>query len=91
MKKNKYEQKIDATLDLHGMSSWEAFEAIDIFLERARHNHFSRVKIITGKGLHSKANPVLRSQTMKILNEKKLKFSTSKMQEGGTGAFVVSL
>lgn len=91
MKQNKYPPKIDAELDLHGMTSWEATSALEIFLEKSRAAGHHRVRIITGKGLHSEGEPVLRAQAQEILQAEELSFVRAKIQEGGTGALIVTL
>ncbi len=52
---------IDATLDLHGMTTMEAEIALDSFFDRAVRNGCQKVLIVHGKGLHSKNEPVLAS------------------------------
>ncbi len=50
---------IDATLDLHGMSTMEAEIALDSFFARAWRADCRKVLIVHGKGLHSKNEPIL--------------------------------
>jgi DNA-nicking Smr family endonuclease len=50
---------IDATLDLHGMTTMEAELALDSFFARAVRTACHKVLIVHGKGLHSKNEPVL--------------------------------
>lgn len=54
-RKKKRTYSIDVTLDLHGYRSLEAEQAIDEFMVklRARPKNTIRIRIITGKGLHS--------------------------------------
>ena len=46
--------KIQRETDLHGMSGHEARGEIDRFINSAQNQRIRTVKIITGKGLHSK-------------------------------------
>lgn len=48
-------------LDLHGLTSEEAERRVESFLLTARGKGLRTVKIITGKGLHSHGDPVLRN------------------------------
>ena len=94
MKKNKYAQKlitIDSEIDLHGMTDYEAEDAVLGFLTSARESNHHVVKIITGKGNLSIGEPVAKNITRKILLQKDLKFTTAKVQEGGSGALIVNL
>ena len=50
---------IDATLDLHGMTTVEAELALDSFFARAVSTACRKVLIVHGKGQHSKNEPVL--------------------------------
>ena len=93
MKKNKYAQnlKIDAEIDLHGMTDYEATDAVLNFLENSRDSQKKTIKIITGKGLQSIGVPVLKNITREILIQQNLKFSAANAQNGGTGAFIINL
>lgn len=93
MKKNKYSQNIiiDAEIDLHGMTDYEAKDTVWKFLKNSRDSGFKNVKIITGKGIQSVGEPILKKIVREILLEQSLKFSTAKIQEGGSGAFIVDL
>lgn len=91
MKKNKYSQNIiiDAEIDLHGMTYYEAEDAVLIFLKNSRYSGFKNIKIITGKGNHSSNKPVLKNITRQILLQENIKFTTGKIQDGGSGVFIV--
>ena len=93
MKKNKYAAnlKIEDVLDLHGLTDYEAEFAVLDFLKNSRDSGFRVVKIITGKGLHSAHEPVMKKITREILREQNLVYTTAKIQDGGTGAFVIRL
>ncbi len=49
-----------AELDLHGLKAKEAIAAADFFLQEARRRKLTTVRIITGKGIHSQGEAVLR-------------------------------
>ena len=91
MKRNKYAPnlKIEAEIDLHGMTDYEAEFAVLDFLKNSRDSGFKVVKIITGKGLHSVGEPVLKKITREILVQQNLKFSPATAQNGGIGAFII--
>jgi DNA-nicking Smr family endonuclease len=91
MKHNKYSQKTEATLDLHGMNSWEAEEAIEDFLDQASASGYKKVQIIPGKGLHSAGGAVLPEVVREILSARNLRFSRAKINDGGSGAVDVFL
>ena len=49
-----------AELDLHGMTRQQAEQETLQFIDRSRLNGLKTLRIITGKGLHSKDGPVIR-------------------------------
>lgn len=83
---NKFAQKIDAILDLHGMFETEAINAVRLFLSQAEAAKYHKVRIITGKG-----TGILQKAVREFLREEKRFFETAKINEGGTGALVVTL
>lgn len=83
---NKFAPKIDAELDLHGMSEAEALSAVKIFLQRAENSQYTKVRIITGKG-----RGILQNSVRQWLREERRFFETAKINEGGSGALVVTL
>jgi DNA-nicking Smr family endonuclease len=93
MKKNKYAQnlQIDTEIDLHGLTDYEGEEVVLDFLNNSRNSGFKVVKIITGKGIHSAGEPILKKITREILIQQNLKFSTAKAQDGGSGTLIVNL
>jgi len=48
-----------ARLDLHGYSAADAEKALNAFLEGAARAGLEKVLVVTGKGVHSKGEPVL--------------------------------
>ena len=64
--------KAQTELDLHGFTGPEAELAVDRFLKQATHQNLRTVRIITGKGLHSKqGQSVLRDLIEQLLAELK--------------------
>jgi len=88
------EWSIQRQLDLHGMRSDEAREALGSFI-RTAHKHGMRcVRVVHGKGLGSPGKqPVLKTKTQRWLIQKNevLAFVQAKPAEGGAGALVVLL
>ena len=81
-------------LDLHGLTVAEATAKVPFFLQNAIFQGFSTVILITGKGLHSEGDPVLRSAMERLLNEKKeqvVEWGVAPRRYGGEGALVVFL
>jgi DNA-nicking Smr family endonuclease len=91
VKHNKYALKIDAELDLHGFTRGEAQQALEDFLQHSEDQGFKRIRIITGKGLHSKGVPILKAMVSSHLKKQGYHFSRSKISEGDTGAFEVRI
>lgn len=91
MKRNKYEPVLEATLDLHGVFSHELEQSLSSFITESRNQKKKRVLIITGKGLRSSDGPVLKPLVQGFLRDQHLSFRDAKIQEGGSGALVVSL
>ena len=90
--KNKYPQTIQAELDLHGLTKEEAREEVLDFLSEARVKEYNRIRIITGKGIHSENNQgVLNGYVQAILLKEDLEYCEAKMNEGGSGAIDVKL
>ncbi|MDP9897914.1 Smr/MutS family protein [Variovorax ginsengisoli] len=88
------EWSIQRQLDLHGMRSDEARDALGNFI-RTAHKHGMRcVRVVHGKGLGSPGKqPVLKTKTQRWLIQKNevLAFVQAKPAEGGAGALVVLL
>ncbi|MFU8819488.1 MAG: Smr/MutS family protein [Desulfurivibrio sp.] len=58
-------------LDLHGMTAEEGEKAVRRFIEDCLSLRLATLRIITGKGLHSRGQPVLPSVTEAVLEELK--------------------
>jgi len=86
--------RIEAELDLHGLSRVEAVERTGFFLGNARHQGWQTVLIITGKGVHSEQGPVLREAVENCLRENSesvVEWGQAPRRFGGSGALVVFL
>ena len=95
-----------ASIDLHGYSLDEANEAIEKFINQSHEKGFSKIIIVTGKGLHSQneKDPYV-SKTLGILKysvpefiknnaylmKKIISISDAEIEDGGSGAFYVFL
>ncbi|RZL55416.1 MAG: DNA mismatch repair protein MutS [Variovorax sp.] len=88
------EWSIQQQLDLHGMRSDEAREALGAFIRNANKQGVRCVRVVHGKGLGSPGKqPVLKTKTQRWLIQKNevLAFVQAKPAEGGAGALVVLL
>jgi DNA-nicking Smr family endonuclease len=66
------------------------------FLADARRCSLRRVRLITGKGLHSRGRPLVKPQVLRVLREMERiglidGFEVEKVSAGGDGAFHVRL
>jgi DNA-nicking Smr family endonuclease len=85
---------IQRQLDLHGLRSDEAREALGQFIREAHKHGIRCVRVIHGKGLGSPGKtPVLKSRVHSWLVQKNevLAFVQAKPADGGAGALVVLL
>ena len=81
-------------LDLHGLRTDEAREAVGLFLRHAVRKGLRCVRIIHGKGLGSvNKEPVLKSKVRNWLVQKDevMAFCQARAADGGSGALVVLL
>ena len=81
-------------LDLHEMRLDDALKATNEFLELCHSRGMRKVRIVTGKGLHSaKGEAVLRPAVEALCRGHKLvrEVSVPKAAEGGSGALTVIL
>jgi DNA-nicking Smr family endonuclease len=83
---NKYERKPEKEIDLHGMTTGEAEALLSDVIGSG---NFSHIRVITGKGLHSKQGPVLKTFVQDFLKKRGIRFSQSKINEGGEGSLEV--
>jgi DNA-nicking Smr family endonuclease len=88
-------QEIDARIDLHGMTQTRAHRALFGFLQRAHHEGFTFVLVITGKGkLGDSERGVLRRQVPQWLALPEFRalvvgFEEAHIGHGGEGALYV--
>jgi DNA-nicking Smr family endonuclease len=85
---------IQRELDLHGLRSDEAREALGRFIREAHKHGIRCVRVVHGKGLGSPGkSPVLKSKVHSWLVQKNevLAFVQAKPSDGGAGALVVLL
>jgi len=85
---------LQAELDLHGLVSMEARQAVNVFIADCGKRGLRCVRIIHGKGLRSKnREPVLRTKVKNWLMQKDevLAFCQARAVDGGSGAVVVLL
>ena len=93
-KLRKGEWAIQGQLDLHGLRSDEAREALGQFVRDAKRMGWRCVRVIHGKGLGSPGKePVLKSKVQRWLVQKNevLAFVQAKPSDGGAGALLVLL
>lgn len=87
--------RIDYELDLHGLTRDEAIESLESFIKGACRRGQKAVLVITGKGLHSAEDPVIRNAVEKWMKTggKDLvsEFFSPPREMGGDGAFAVFL
>lgn len=89
---NKYARPAEAELDLHMMTRDEARHQVDEFLEESRSLGYKKIRIITGKGLHSENGVgVLNAYVKNILDGRSCEYANAKYNEGGAGALDVFL
>ena len=79
---NKYIQTPDKIIDLHRYTVREA-EAVLVELCKQNKIH---ARIIVGRGTHSANGPVLREFVKDFLQRKNVRFTQSKLQDGGEGS-----
>ncbi len=85
------EYSIQKVLDLHGLRTQEAYELFQSFIKEAVRSNSRCVKIIHGRGLKSKQEPVLKSRLkewiLRAMHRRwVLAFASSTMRGGGPGA-----
>ncbi|HXR19204.1 MAG TPA: Smr/MutS family protein [Steroidobacteraceae bacterium] len=86
--------RVEAELDLHGLTGAEAATQLAHFLQYARGSALQCLRIIHGKGLRSgQRGPVLRNTVNTLLRraDAVLAFASARPAAGGTGATLVLL
>ena len=87
--------KIDATLDLHGLTLNEAYTSLNAFLVDSQRRNLRCVLIITGKGTRNpNGKGIIKSKFPEWLNEFSIRpliisVSHAHKRDGGEGAFYV--
>ena len=104
--KKKIRQEKIKKIDLHGYTLEEANKAIEQFIQKCFDESFTKIIVITGKGLRSKnaANPylskdlsILKYSVPEFIESKKnlvnmiTEIKDAKVEDGGSGAFYVHL
>ena len=86
--------RVQAQLDLHGLTQAQATVQLHEFLRAALDRDARCVRIVHGKGLRSGPNgPVLRREVNSVLRRTRpvLAFTSARQVDGGTGALYVLL
>lgn len=86
--------RVQAEIDLHGLTVREAKEALRSFLGHCLERHYRCVRIIHGKGLRSgHRGPVLKAAVSSVLRRvgPVLAYVSARQVDGGTGAMYVLL
>ncbi len=80
--------RIEATIDLHGMTRDEARDALDVFVTQALQNDIRKVLIVHGKGNHPASEGVIKEMVLRYLerNPSIGATGTPGVREGGSGA-----
>ncbi|MCG8479544.1 MAG: Smr/MutS family protein, partial [Spirochaetales bacterium] len=80
--------RIEATIDLHGMTLEEARNALDIFVKQALQNDIRKVLIVHGKGNHPTSEGVIKEMVLHYLerNPSIGATGTPGVRDGGSGA-----
>lgn len=85
---------IQAELDLHGFSTWDAHDQVLAFLAECLARGHRCIRIVHGKGLRSKnREPILKPKLARWLMQRDeiLAFSQARGVDGGGGALMVLL
>ena len=86
-------QSSQKSLDLHGLTAAESRVEVDQFLRNSKRLGLKKVLIIHGKGYHSKGQPVLKQEVLKLLERSPIagEYGVADRSEGGSGAVWVLL
>ncbi|HME45202.1 MAG TPA: Smr/MutS family protein [Syntrophorhabdales bacterium] len=85
------EYSVQKVLDLHGLGAEEAYEMFQGFIKDAVRSNVRCVKIIHGRGLKSRHEPVLKGRLkewiLRAMHRRwVIAFASSNMRDGGPGA-----
>jgi len=83
----------DAVMDIHELSSEEAWVSLDVFFANAKERGYEKLRIIHGKGNHSQNGAVLKSTVQKYIEMCPFAGESGyeKAKHGGSGATWVLL
>ena len=96
-KLKKAEYTLQSHVDLHGLSSEDARQAVARFLAQARASGQRCVLIVHGRGLHSKDGVAVLKERLRVwltrgaIAKNVLAFCTARPSDGGAGALYVLL
>ncbi len=91
-KLKQYLNRPDGELDLHGLRVLEAGDELRNFLTQAERRQWSKVKIITGRGLNSpEGRGVLKEYVEGYLGREGYRFREAAGADGGAGCLVVDI
>ena len=94
------------SIDLHGFSLEEANKVVETFIHKSFNDGVKKIKIVTGKGLHSKneADPFISKdlsilkysvpefiRNSEVLMKKIIEIKDANIEDGGSGAFYIYL
>ncbi len=84
---------IQAHIDLHGMRTDDARDAVATFIHKAVQHDLRCVRIVHGKGLNSQGAPILKIRTRRWLRQKEevLAYVEAPPEDGGSGAVRILL
>ena len=86
--------KIQAKLDLHGLNRKEAYQSLNLFIEKSFNKGFRNVQVITGKGKNGKGflkeNVPIWIKNSSISNYI-IAISESISSDGGTGSLYIRI
>jgi len=86
-------QEPDDIIDIHGLTSDEAWIALEKFFENAKSNNYKKVRIIHGKGNNSQGKAILGNIVQKFIEQCSYAGESGfeKAPNGGSGAAWVLL
>ena len=92
-KKRLLNKKPDAVVDIHGLTSEEAWLSLEQFFENAKTNDYKKLRIIHGKGNHTQGDAVLKATVRKFIEQCNFAGESGyeKSENGGSGATWVLL
>lgn len=79
---NKYPREAQAELDLHQHTRDQAADVVRAFLRESEGAGHTLVRIVVGKGIHSKEGPVLGDVVRALLRDEDYDFSDAKISQG---------